>query len=112
MSISYKTIQQLKKATRGKSGNELWHQIHLGRLTASNHHDIFTNMNSLVKSNGPVKPKAAPLPAKTIGPKSKTQTTTWGIQNEQTALKISYSQELSKGKELKLQNCGIFLHKN
>ena len=88
------------------------HQIHLGRLITSNHHNIFTNMKYLVKSNGPVKPKAASLPAQIIGPKSKTQTTTCGNQNEQTALKIFYSQELSKDKELKLQNCGIFLHKN
>ena len=46
-------------------------EIHLGRLTASNHHDIFTNMNSLVKSNGLVKPKVVSLPAQMIGPKSK-----------------------------------------
>ena len=49
MSICDKTIKQLKKATRGQSENELWHQIRLGRLTASNHHNIYTKMNSVLK---------------------------------------------------------------
>ena len=41
MSVSDKTIQLLEKATRGQSENELWRQIHLGRLTASNHYNIY-----------------------------------------------------------------------
>lgn len=77
MSTSDKTIQQLKKATRGQSENELWYQLYLGGLTASNHHNIF--MNSVVKSIGPIKQKITPLASQTIsgGPK---QATTWGIQ--------------------------------
>ena len=45
-------------------------------------------------------------------PNLKTRATTRGIQNEQLALKMFYSQELSKHNEFKIQNCGIFLHKN
>ena len=33
---------------------------------------------------------------------------TWGVQNEQVALKKFYSQELPKHNDLKIQNC-IFL---
>ena len=57
MSISDKTIQQLEKTTKGQSENELWCEIHHGRLTASNHHNIYTKMNSVLKSIGPTKPK-------------------------------------------------------
>ena len=78
MNISDKTIQQLEKATRGQSENELWRQIRLGRLTASNHHNIYTKMNSVLKSIDPIKPKTTTLAAQIIfgGPNLKTQATT------------------------------------
>ena len=84
MSTSDKTIQQLKKATRGQSENELWYQLCLGGLTASNHHNIF--MNCVVKSIGPIKQKTTPLVSQIIsgGPK---QATTWGIQIKPSLIK-------------------------
>ena len=71
-------------------------------------------MNSAVKSISPIKPKTTPLAAQIIfrEPNLKTNTTALGIQNEQVTLKMSYSQELSKHYNLKIQNWGIFLHKN
>ena len=80
MSISDKTIQQLEKATKGQSENELWCEIHHGRLTASNHHNIYTKMNCF-KINWSYKTKNNPLVAQIIfgGPNLK-------IQNEQVAL--------------------------
>ena len=64
MSISDKTIQQLQKAAREQSENELWHQIRLGRLTKTKN-----------------KKKTTPLAAQIRfgGPNLKTQATTWGI---------------------------------
>ena len=71
-------------------------------------------MNSVIKSIGPIKPKTTPLAPQTIfgGPNLKTQGTTWGIQNEQVALKMFHFQELVKHNDLKIQNYGIFLDKN
>ena len=85
MNISDKTIQQLEKATRGQSENELLGQICFGRLTASDQHNTYTKMNFVIKSVGPIKPKITPLAAQIMfgGPNLKTQATTWGIQNEQ-----------------------------
>ena len=61
---------------------------------------------------GLVKPKTILLTAqiKLGEPNSKTQVTTWAIQNGQVILKMFFSQELSKHNDLKFQNCGIFLH--
>ena len=77
MSISDKIIQQLEKATKEQSENELWRQIRLGRLIVSNPHNIYTKMNSVLKSFGPIKP-TTPLVAQVIlgGPCLKTQATT------------------------------------
>ena len=50
----------------GQSENELWHQICLGRLTASNHHNTHTKMNYVLKSISPIKPKTTPLAAQII----------------------------------------------
>ena len=78
MSISDKTIRQLEKATRKQSENELWRQIHIGRLPASNHYNIYTTMNSVLKSVDPIKPKTTPLTAQIMfgRPDLKTQATT------------------------------------
>ena len=113
MSISDKTIRQLEKATRKQSENELWCQIHIGRLPASNHYNIYTKMNSVLKSVDPIKSKTTLLAAQIMfgGSDLKTQATTWAIQNEQVALKIFYSQKQPKHNNLKIQNCAIFLHK-
>ena len=61
-------------------------------------------MNSVVKSICPIKPKTTPFAAQITfgGPNLKTQATTWRIQNEQVALKMFYSQELSKHNEFKI----------
>ena len=102
MSISVKTIQQLDKATRRQSENELWRQIRFGKLTASNHHITYTKMNSVLKSINPIKLKTTPLAAQIMfgGHNLKTQATTWGIQNEYVAFKMFYSQELPKYNDL------------
>ena len=62
---------------------------------------------------GLVKPKTILLTAQIkLGERnSKTQVTTSAIQNGQVILKMIFSQELSKDNDLKIQNCGIFLHK-
>ena len=67
-------------------------------------------MNSVVKSIGPIKP--TPLAAQIIlgGSNLKTQAPTCGIQNDQVALKMFYSQELSKYNDLKIQSCGYFFY--
>ena len=77
MSISDKIIQQLKKATKEQLENELWRQIRLGRLIVSNPHNIYTKMNSVLKSFGPIK-STTPLVPQVIlgGPCLKTQATT------------------------------------
>ena len=49
--------------------------------SASNHHNIYTKINSVLKSFGPIKLKTTPLSAQTIfgGSNLKTQATTSGI---------------------------------
>ena len=93
--IFLKDIWQNNPATQktGQSENEFWHQIGLRTLTASNHPNIFTKLNSAVKLISPRKPKTTPLAAQIIfrEPNLKTNTTALGIQNEQVTLKMLYS---------------------
>ena len=107
-------IKNLEYATRNQSKQDLWHQARKGRLTASNHHTIYTKMNSVVKATGLIKPKTTPLVAATIFGKKplNNDATKWGIQNEEKALKAYYANELPHHNDLKVTACGLFLLKN
>ena len=59
--LSKKSSNILEIKTRGQSDNDLWSAVRKGRLTASNHHDIFTKMNRVIKTTSIIKPKTTPL---------------------------------------------------
>ena len=52
--LSKKTSEILEIKTRGQS-------VRKGRLTASEHHDIFTKMNRVIKTTSIIKPKTTSL---------------------------------------------------
>ena len=47
----------LEMKTRGQSSNHLWVLATKGRITASNHHEVFTKMNTKVHRKSIIKPK-------------------------------------------------------
>ena len=106
-------IEKIEQLTRGQSGNKLWLRAREGRLTASKHHEIYTKVNSLSRSRGPIKPRTTPLVASLINRTndlSNLPAVKWGMQHEDDALKQFYASEAVQHKGFKLKNCGIFIH--
>eukprot|EP00112_Aurelia_sp_Birch-Aquarium-sp1_P019827 Seg4989.4 transcript_id=Seg4989.4/GoldUCD/mRNA.D3Y31 product="hypothetical protein" protein_id=Seg4989.4/GoldUCD/D3Y31 len=104
---------QIEQLTRGQSGNKLWFRAREGRLTASKCHELYTKVNSLSRSRGPIKPRTTPLVASIINRTndlSKLPAVKWGMQHEDDALKQFYATEAVQHKSFKLNNCGIFIH--
>ena len=90
------------------------YQARKGRLTASKHHEINAKINGVLKSKGSTTPKTTPLIGKTMFgmPRLNTHPTEWGIENEDTALKAFYGNEILRHENMKIQTCGIFLYDN
>ena len=83
-------IEKIEHLTWGQSGNKLWFRAREGRLTASKHHKIYTKVNSLSRSRGPIKPRTTPLLASLIkgtNDLSNLPAVKWGMQHEDAALK-------------------------
>ncbi|CAB3992126.1 hypothetical protein LOTGIDRAFT_163266 [Paramuricea clavata] len=90
---------KLEVKTRGQSVNELWKEARIGWLTASNHHEIYTKVNSVAKSSSIVKPKTTPLVKKILfhdGNIDNLDPIKWGRLHEEVGLKRFYVQEAMK----------------
>ena len=59
--ISSSQAIALEKSTRGQSSNQLWVLARKGCLTASNHHEVFTKINTVIHKKSIIKSKATPL---------------------------------------------------
>ena len=75
---------------REQSDNGLWSAVTKGRLTAANHHDIFTKISLVIKKQqGMIKPKTNPLISKIFSTNDITnrEPIKWGKLNAVVALK-------------------------
>ena len=107
---------QLEKATRGQTSNHKWRDARKGRITASQHHAVYTKVNAVVKATGILKPKTTPLAAKLIYRDSEDLSSIdavkWGVDHEQVALKLFYAQEATKHRDFKLSEIGLVVDAN
>ena len=106
--------KHLENATKGQADNSLWFELRAGRLTASNHHNIYTKMNSYTKATGIIKPNTTPTVEKILNPSKiffKTDATEWGIANESNALKTFYAKHISQHRASKNDTCGLYIYK-
>ena len=75
-----------------------WYQVCKDRLTTSKHHEMemYTKINSVLKSKGSTKPKTTQLIAKTIfgEPCLNTHAIKRGIENKDSALKAFYGNQI------------------
>ena len=61
--------RQLEKATRGQQCQRAWSEQRKGRITASNFHDVYTKVKTLLRMRGQaVKTKVSPLMARLLDP--------------------------------------------
>ena len=109
--LSKKSSEYLEIKTRGQSDDDLWSAVRKGRLTASNHHDIFTKMNRVIKTTGIIKPKTTPLINKIFSTNDITNLDPieWGKLNEVVALNEFLITEATKHGNFKVNKCGLFL---
>ena len=59
--LSKKSSEILEIKTRGQSEKDSWSAVRKGHLTTSNHQDIFTKKNRVIKTTSIIKPKTTPL---------------------------------------------------
>ena len=102
--LSKKSSEILEIKARGQSDNDLWSAVRKGRLTASNHHDIFTKMNRVIKITRIIKPNTTPLISKIFCPNDITnlEPIKWGKHNEAVALKEFLITEATKHRNFKV----------
>ena len=110
--VSSQGIKLIEKKTRGQAENDLWMNLRKGRLTGSNHHDIYTKMHSIIKCTGAIKPKTTPLIQKIIyrdNDISHIPAINWGRQHEDQAVKEFFIKKEKYHEDLKIQKCGLFV---
>ena len=110
---SYKNIaSKLELKTRGQSSNEIWLEARKGCLTASDHHTIYTKVNSIVRSSTTaiIKPKTTPLVDKIVNRSQSLNVSavSWGKEHKKESLKKFYAVEACRHKDYELQGCGLF----
>ena len=105
-----RNANEMERRTRGQSDNDLWITARQGRLTASNHHAIFTKMNSVTRSA--IKPSTTPLVSKNFkgGENlSQVEAVSCGRDHESVAMKAFHVAEAIKHRDYQLQNCGLYI---
>ena len=110
-----KEIQSIEKSTREQSDSNAWKEHRKGRLTASEHHELYSKFNTISKVRSPTHPKTALRSCSIIFPDDKSKNlepVKWGRDNEGSALKAFYVKEDVKHIEFKLENVGLFLDKD
>lgn len=112
LSFNDASLKELEKATRGQSSKRAWVEQRKGRITASNFHDVYTKVKTLLRMRGQtVKTKVSPLLAKMLYPAdlSDIPAIKWGRQNEKSASEAFFYGEGKKHNNPKLIDCGLIV---
>ena len=92
-----------------------WKEHHKRLLTASEHHELYSKVNTISKVRGFTHPKTTPLVCSIIFPGDKLkifELVKWRRDNAGNALKAFYAKEGVKHMKFKLEKAGLFLDKN
>ena len=84
------------------------------RLTASRHHDIYTKVNTIARSQGAAKSKTTPLVEKILFPEKPSVTNAaikWGIDHEADALKCFRQNTLTNTMSSKVKKVDCIFQK-
>ena len=115
LSFNDNSLKELEKATRDQSRSYTWIQQRRGRITASNFHEVYTKVKTLLRQRGKeVKTKVTPLLAKLMEPKdlSNIPAIKWGSLHERDAGKAFFTSMAKLHKNPKLHICGLFVLKS
>ena len=101
LTILFQNLRQMTKIfdlidynTRNQSDSSPWFILRKGCLTSSRHHDIYTKVNTITRSQGAVKSKTTTLVEKIFlkKPSMTNAAIQWGIDHEPEALKCFYAE--------------------
>eukprot|EP00794_Sanderia_malayensis_P016402 gene16402-18039_t len=115
LSFNDNSLKELEKATRGQSKSYIWIQQRIGRITASNFHDIYNKVKKLLRQRGKaVKSKVTPLLVKLMNHKDlgHIPAIRWGRMHEKDASKAFFTTIAKLHTNPKLHICGLFVLKS
>ena len=110
-----KTFDLIEYNTMEQSNSSLWFDMRKRRFTASRHHDIYTEVNTIAPSQGAVESKTTPLVERILFPEKSSVTNAaikWGIDLEPDALKCFYAEHFDKHQEFKTEKSGLYICKD
>ena len=99
LSFNDSNIKELEKATRNQSSQNIWKEQRKGRITASNFHDVYTKVETLLRMRGrEVKTKVTPLLVRLLDPPdlSDIPAIKWGRLHEKDASAAFFNEEGKK----------------
>lgn len=103
-------VSQIERETKGQSDSFSWIRHRKGRITASNFKDVCTNVDSLAKARGSVKPSTTPLVSKLVLGWQNIDhipSVRWGKEKENEAYNECYARALSMHQNCKLTKSGL-----
>ena len=110
--LTLKCVPQIvEKKTRKQAENPLWLEQREGRLTASNHHEIYTKVNTILRSKKTQ--KTTPLVAKILGKGrdlSHLHPIQWGRESENKAKEKFIQMEFLKHRSFTVKESGLVIH--
>ena len=114
LSFNDNSIKELEKTIRGQSVSRHWIKQRQGRITASNFHDVYTKVKTLLGKRGKeMKIKVSPLLTKLIehNDLGNIPAIKWGRLHERDASEALFTSLAKVHKNPKLHTCGLFVLK-
>lgn len=112
LTFSSKQLDELEKATKGQSSNRMWKKQRVGRITASNFHEVHTKVKSILASKGSTKPQTTTLLAKLTqidfdSELEHVDAIKWGRDNEKKAREEFFRIVSVQHQQPKVSMCGL-----
>lgn len=109
LTFSDKQLDELEKATKDQAKSDMWRKQRIGRITASNFHEVHSKVKSISSSRGAVKPQTTPLLIKLTRPENLDHVAAikWGRENEHNARQAFFSETSPQHQNPKLCICGL-----
>ena len=110
LTFSEKQLDELEKATKEQASSVMWKKQRLGRITASNFHEVHAKVKAITASRGNIKPQTTPLLIKLSQPEPSldhVDSVRWGKEKENKAREAFFKEEGPNHRSPKLNMCGL-----
>ena len=111
LTFSTAQLEELEKLSRSQSLSKIWFSQRVGRLTSSNHHDVKTKIDSILRQKKNV--VLTPLLATILGCgpcQNALPSIRWGRANEDKAANVFFKQIVKAHESPRLHSSGLFVY--